>query len=87
MSRLDAASERLERTLQDLELACEPLAQSRRLLGEAEERSAALQRERTELLARVAELEEQVKTIARLNEEAESRVDGAIAQIRASLGR
>lgn len=87
MSRLDTASERLGRALQDLELACEPLVQSRRLLGEAGERSAALQQERTELLARVAELEEKVKVLARLNEEAEGRVDGAISQIRASLGR
>jgi len=87
MSRFAVASERLDRALQNLEQACEPLAQSKGSLAETEQRAAALFAEREHLRVRVEKLEEQLKALVNLNKEAENRVDVAIDQIRASLGR
>jgi hypothetical protein len=43
--------------------------------------------ERDRLLARVAELEEDARALSGLTEEVETRLDGAIAEIRTALGR
>ena len=39
------------------------------------------------LLARIAELEDETRSLAGLTEEVEDRLDGAIAEIRTALGR
>ena len=40
-----------------------------------------------ELLARIAELEDEIGALSGLTEEVEGRLDGAIGEIRAALGR
>jgi hypothetical protein len=39
------------------------------------------------LVTRVAELEDEARSLSGLTEEVEGRLDGAIAEIRAALGR
>ncbi len=56
-------------------------------MGRAASRIAELTAERERLLARIAELEDEARTLAGLTEEVEDRLDGAIAEIRAALGR
>jgi len=46
-----------------------------------------LKRERERLLTRIAALEEESQSLAGLTEQVEMRLDGAIAEIRAALGR
>jgi hypothetical protein len=48
---------------------------------------AALALERETLLARVAELEQEIQALESLTSEVETRLDGAIAEIRVALGR
>jgi hypothetical protein len=43
--------------------------------------------EREHLLARVAELEDENRSLAGITEEVEGKLDGAIAEIRAALSR
>jgi len=87
MSRLDAALARFSQALKRLETATgEKLVRTRESVGvEAELR--ILREERDQLVARVAGLEEEARTLAGLTEEAEDRLDGAIAEIREVLGR
>jgi len=87
MSRLDAALARFSQALERLETAAEEkLVQMRESIGlQAELR--VLGEERDQLAARVASLEEEARTLAGLTEEAEDRLDGAIAEIREVLGR
>jgi hypothetical protein len=46
-----------------------------------------LREERDSLLARIAELEDESRALASVTEEVEGRLDGAIVEIRAALGR
>jgi chromosome segregation ATPase len=87
MSRLDIAAERFERALQALEEAGAPLADLRGEAADARARLAALSQEREQLLARIAELEDENRALAGITEEVEGRLDGAIGEIRAALGR
>lgn len=48
---------------------------------------ASLSQEREGLLARIADLEEETRSLASTTEEVEERLDGAIAEIRSALGR
>lgn len=81
MSRLDAAAAKLMAALDALEAAAAPLAEARA------ERNAELIAERDNLLARVAELEDETRSLAGVTEEVEERLDTAIAEIRTALGR
>ena len=87
MSKLDEAAERLRTALATLDAAVGPLAEARRAAKEAAGRISALTVERDRLLARVAELEEDARALSGLTEEVETRLDGAIAEIRSALGR
>ena len=48
-------------------------------------RLAALEAERETLLARIAELEDELAALSGITEEVEGRLDGAIGEIRAAL--
>lgn len=85
MSRLDDAVQRFDAALQALE-ALPPAAKSGEL-DDARARIAELTTERESLLARIAELEEENRAISGLAEEVETRLDGAIGEIRTALGR
>jgi chromosome segregation ATPase len=87
MSRLDEAAERLRSALSTLDATVGPLAEARKAAKEAQARISALTVERERLLARIAELEEDARALSGLTEEVETRLDGAIAEIRTALGR
>jgi hypothetical protein len=80
MGRLDAALSRFSAAVDALEarLAAETNPDSE--LGR-------LRQERASLVARIAELEQQSSSLANLTETVETRLDGAIAEIRAALAR
>jgi hypothetical protein len=83
LSRLEVAAERLAKALESLEQA----ALSRPSESKTKSAVAGLMTERERLVARVAELEEEARSLSGLTEEVEGRLDGAIAEIRAALGR
>ena len=78
MSKLEAASARLNAALDALERAASASSGAK---------AAELIKERGTLLARLAELEENARSLASTNEQIETRLDGAIGEIRAALGR
>lgn len=80
MSKLEAAMARLTAALEGLEKAAAPLASGRAKLTE-------LTAERETLLARLAQMDEESRSLASTNEEIENRLDSAIGEIRAALGR
>jgi HAMP domain-containing protein len=80
MTGLDMAATRLTQALDKLETIAQPLAEARARA----DRDAA---EITRLQARVAELEDEARSLAGLAEEVDGRLDGAIAEIRTALGR
>ena len=80
MSRLEVAAERLAKALEALEQATLSKAPDSKAV-------AGLKSDRERLIARVAELEEEARSLSGLTEEVEGRLDGAIAEIRAALGR
>jgi hypothetical protein len=87
MSRLDDALARFAAALDQLEArAGERFAREEEFAHSAAEVSL-LKGERERLVARVATLEEESRTLAGLTEEVEERLDGAIAEIRDVLGR
>ncbi|MGB8601423.1 MAG: DUF4164 family protein [Rhizomicrobium sp.] len=87
MSRVSLAAERLEKALDRLETVAQPLLKVRDLAQESAMQAEKLSVEREQLAARVAELEENARTLSGLTAEVEGRLDGAIAEIRAALGR
>jgi outer membrane murein-binding lipoprotein Lpp len=90
MDRLDAAVVRFNAALDALEIGYDAMAnrsmdsQSQRELSQE---IAELKAERERLLARVATFEEESQSLAGLAEAVETRLDGAITEIRAALGR
>jgi chromosome segregation ATPase len=90
MNRLEAALARFNAALDALESSVETALESAPRVGISEglqEEVANLQQERQELLARIASLEEESESLAGLTEAVETRLDGAIADIRSVLGR
>jgi hypothetical protein len=87
MSRLDIAAQRFGMALASLEAATAPLAGLRAAAADSRAKAAELSEERDRLLARIAELEEENRSLAGITEEVEDRLDGAIGEIRAALGR
>jgi chromosome segregation ATPase len=90
MSRLDAALTRFNAALDSLEAGVKA-ASAAKLDSAATEQlareAADLKREREELLSRIAVLEEESDSLTGLTEAVETRLDGAISEIRAALGR
>ena len=88
MGRLDLARDRLQAALENLEKTAKSQAKSRSgTPGGGAEKLAALEAEREQLLARVAELEEELAALSSLTDDVEGRLDGAIGEIRAALAR
>jgi chromosome segregation ATPase len=87
MSRLDAATARLGAALESLERLVQPLAEAKARSTAQDAKAAELLRERDVLLARLAELEEEARSLTSMNEEIETRLDSAIGEIRGALGR
>lgn len=87
MSRLDIAARRLEEALTALGEASGPLVLARNEATDAKARLAELTQEREQLLARIAELEDENRALSGIAGEVEERLDGAIGEIRAALGR
>jgi chromosome segregation ATPase len=87
MSRLELAQKRLTEALAHLEKAAELAAKRGKAAAEAQARIGALDGERERLLARIADLEEELAVLSSMTLEVEGRLDGAIGEIRAALGR
>jgi hypothetical protein len=87
MSRLELAAGRLAKALDALEETAVPLLRARESAAAAAAKVAVLDAERDELAARLTKLEAEARSLTGLTEEVEGRLDGAIAEIRAALGR
>ena len=94
MDKLGIAAERLTNALNALEEGLVPLdrarddaADLRAQLAETKAKLDAADQERDGLLARIAELEEEQQALTEISEEIETRLDGAIGEIRTALGR
>jgi hypothetical protein len=83
MGRLDAALARFSAALDALESRVGRVGGA---LAGGDELSE-LRQERDRLLSRISALEQESTSLAGLTQAVESRLDGAIAEIRAALGR
>jgi hypothetical protein len=86
MSRFDLARARLDAALNTLEKTAKS-AKSGEDSANGGARLAALEAEREKLLVRIAELEDEVAILSSTSAEVETRLDGAIGEIRAALAR
>lgn len=87
MSTLESAAQRLADALKAVEDLALPLTEARAAAARTAAEADQLRGERERLLARIAELEEENRLIASLTEEVETRLDGAISDVRSALGR
>jgi chromosome segregation ATPase len=87
MSRLELAAERLAAALEKLEKAASLAEGQHPAITELTGRLATLESERQGLLARIAALEDELAAVSGITEEVETRLDGAIGEIRAALAR
>jgi chromosome segregation ATPase len=87
MAELDAAAARLNSALEMLEQRVASMAEARALAARQESEIRRINAERDSLLARIAELEEEARALAGVTEEVEMKLDSAIGEIRAALGR
>ena len=87
MSRLELAAERLAAALETLEKAADSASRASPAGDETARRVVALESERQTLLARIAALEEELTALSGITEEVETRLDGAIGEIRSALAR
>ncbi len=87
MAKLELAAERLTKALNALEARLVPLQSARAEADGARAKLAQLDAERDRLLGRIAELEDEQRVMGEITEEVEGRLDGAIGEIRAALGR
>jgi len=87
MSRLELASDRLKTALDSLDRALGAQALASADATKLQTRVAELEAERERLLEKVASLEEDMAALSGVTEEVESRLDGAIGEIRAALAR
>ena len=87
MSRLELAADSLAAALEKLEKAVDSALAGRPAAPSESGRLAALETERQTLLARIAALEEELASLSGITEDVESRLDGAIGEIRAALAR
>lgn len=86
MGRLDTALARFSAALDALDANVASSAKSISQ-GDLANELAELRLEREHLMARIAALEEQSSSLEGLTEAVETRLDGAIAEIHAALGR
>ena len=84
---MDLAQKRFRAALETLENAAASVGESLDGAAKLPERIAELEMERDKLLARIAELEEEVAALSGLTEDVEGRLDGAMGEIRAALAR
>jgi hypothetical protein len=87
MSRLDDALGRFGAALDRLEASANARLEQADTPGGMGAELSALKDERARLVARIAGLEAESRTLAGLTEEVEDRLDGAISEIREVLGR
>jgi hypothetical protein len=87
MSRIDVARGRFLAALQTLEEVAGGMGESLDAAARGAEKLAQVEAERDRLLARVAELEDELAALSSATEEVEDRLDGAIGEIRAALAR
>lgn len=87
MSRLDVAQNRFRAALEAVENAAGSVGENLDSAAKLPERIAELEAEREKLLAKVADLEDEIAILSGLTEEVEGRLDGAIGEIRAALAR
>ena len=87
MSRLELTQKRLTQALDSLEKAAELAARRGKAASIAEARVASLDGERERLLARIAELEDELAALSSITQDVEGRLDGAIGEIRTALAR
>jgi hypothetical protein len=87
MSRLSLAADRLQNALAQFENAALAVGEERDAAARAAEQVAVLAAERERLLARIAELEGELAALSTVTTEVETRLDGAIGEIRAALSR
>ena len=87
MSRLDIAVQRFDAALRTLESEVAQVPALRAAAADARAKVAELSEERERLAARVSALEEENKALAGITEDVETRLDGAISEIRGALGR
>jgi hypothetical protein len=85
MARFDAALQRFSAALDALETRSGRYSGPARRDGGDEMMELRLERDR--LMARIASLEKESASLAGITEAVETRLDGAIAEIRAALGR
>jgi predicted nucleic acid-binding Zn-ribbon protein len=87
MSRLELAEKRLATALENLEKAAEFRGEAQPVAVLDDARIAALENEREQLLERIAALEEELASLSGMTQDLETRLDGAIGEIRAALAR
>jgi chromosome segregation ATPase len=87
MAELDQMTAQLTAALDRLEAQALPLAEARARAAEDAAEIETLKREREQLLARIAELEDETRAIAGVTDKVEGRLDEAITEIRAALAR
>jgi chromosome segregation ATPase len=87
MAELDRMAAELMEALDKLENLALPLADVRARAADDAAEIEGLKRERDQLLARIAELEDEARTITGVTGEVEGRLDEAITEIRAALAR
>jgi chromosome segregation ATPase len=87
MAELEAAAARLNSALEKLEQRMASLVEARALASRQQAEFHRISTERESLLARIAELEEETRALAGVTEEVELKLDSAIGEIRAALGR
>ena len=86
MSRLELAEKRLAEALEGLErTALKARAEAKP--GRGADAADGFEQERDRLLARIAQLEEELAALGSASQEVEGRLDGAIGEIRAALAR
>lgn len=87
MSRLDLAAQRFNAALDRLLQTAGPRSGVLPTSDDTAVQLAAIAEERDRLLARVAQLEQEARTLSGVTGEVENRLDSAIAEIRTALGR
>ena len=87
MAQIDLIAAQLTAALDRLEEAVQPLREARLRDAEQLAEIAALKEERVQLLARIAELEDDARNLGAITNDVEGRLDSAISDIRAALAR
>jgi chromosome segregation ATPase len=87
MAEFEAAAARLSVALDALEQRMSSITEAHARISWQASEAARINAERETLLARIAELEEEARTLSGATEEVEMKLDNAIGEIRAALDR